>query len=926
MKRKIISVLLVLTLLLPLLLTGCGTQTEDTFELPSTDDLTPYAFQEDKTFTRKQTVKETVTEEVEDAEGNVTKVQSEKDVDYSTVYVLAQENDNYELYFSEEILDIALVDKKSGEIWYSNPGAGDRANAGGLKSEMSSQLEIFYVNKKNNSQGFKNTFSDCIGMTTVDETTKEVNKQYYMVNHDGALRIIYIMGKVQKEFAIPTVMTSEDMDALVKMLKDDGKGSLAFMLKSTYLTLTPKAWANQPSQKQEDYTEIAPMIEDLIVNQGKTMYLIGDKTKWNNEAYMEKIEEIFVDYLGYDLTKRDEENAKYGVVAEVPDVFWVPIDYKLEEDGLKVSVKNEDISYNDATYEISTLEVLKYFGAGDKDENGYMFVPDGSGALINFNNNKTQINDPVEIPIYGLDEGRERETQPFLNQQGYLPVFGIKKEKSALFAIMESGASVATVIADISGKTSVAVDKNIIYPSYKLVEFQALSTVMTVMTLRVYQEERMSSDIDIKYTILSEDKADYSGMAEFYRNYLYEKGVLQDSELSAAIPFNLELIGGCSEKTAFLGISYQKMYALTTFDQAKDIIDQLIAKGITNISINYRGWANGGLRNSLYNNIKVLSELGGVDGLKDLMAYGAEKGVTIYPEAEILYVYKDKLFDGFNALSDTSRMVNRKNAKHAQYNIVTQTTSNYTDTKNQASLIGPTKLKETSANVLKNYQKMGLTSVSLGGLSSNLASNFKVKDFYDREMVMKAYTDIAEQFTDSGMKMMGKGVNSYMLGSVERIFEISNTSSNFVLADASVPFYQMVIHGAIQYSGEAINLNGDTTTVFLQAVEAGAGLYYRWSYAPNDELKDINFVGIYSLNYEPWIDQAAELYTRYNDLLSQTANQAMVHHDMLEEGVVKVTYEDGTTVYVNYNATDYTQDGLVVPAEDFVVTKGGNTQ
>ena len=36
-------------------------------------------------------------------------------------YKLVEENANYELYFSQSDLDIALVHKASGEIWFSNP-------------------------------------------------------------------------------------------------------------------------------------------------------------------------------------------------------------------------------------------------------------------------------------------------------------------------------------------------------------------------------------------------------------------------------------------------------------------------------------------------------------------------------------------------------------------------------------------------------------------------------------------------------------------------------------------------------------------------------------------------------------------------------------------------------------------------------------
>ena len=147
----------------------------------------------------------------------------------------------------------------------------------------------------------------------------------------------------------------------------------------------------------------------------------------------------------------------------------------------------------------------------------------------------------------------------------------------------------------------------------------------------------------------------------------------------------------------------------------------------------------------------------------------------------------------------------------------------------------------------------------------------------------------------------------------------------FNLADLSIPFYQMVIHGSIEYSGEPINLNGDTRNTFLQAVEAGSGMYYRWCYAPNGEVQDLLFDGMYSLGYESWFDDAVAMYKEYNELLASTAGQYLVKHENVAENVNRITYEDGTTVYINYNSYDYTApDGTVVKAESFA--KGGKNK
>ena len=55
-------------------------------------------------------------------------------------YKLVEENANYELYFSQSDLDIALVHKASGEIWFSNPSEQTISASTGMSARMRSLL------------------------------------------------------------------------------------------------------------------------------------------------------------------------------------------------------------------------------------------------------------------------------------------------------------------------------------------------------------------------------------------------------------------------------------------------------------------------------------------------------------------------------------------------------------------------------------------------------------------------------------------------------------------------------------------------------------------------------------------------------------------------------------------------------------------
>ncbi len=899
MKKRIISALLILLLLLPIMVmfTGCATEVEEGYITPTNNE-PDYQFSANApTFVRE-------------------------DKDKDTIFTLIEENDKYEFYFSSEILEIALKSKETGEIWYSNPAPSDRNI--GIKSEMSSQVSLFYLNKKDGSQSTLESYLDCI-LNNNEELGIE---QYHVVNHNGNLRVIYVLGQIKPDYIIPTCIEGSVAEQYAAAMKADPKHSSqarAITTGSVYAKITPNVWSTYTTDIQNEYLQIAPNMGQFIA-EGKTVYIIKDQTKLYNAERMQKLQAAFVEVIGMDLEARDKINEEFGVEIEPAKTFWIPVDYELTSGGLSVTIPNEEIKYDTNTFAIASINLLQYFGSASKSEEGYMFVPDGSGAIINFNNGKTNISKDIRVQLYGLDDGRELLTRPYRNEQAYLPVFGIKKANSALFGIIESGDTNATIVADIAGKNVTAVDRNRCYTSFKMSEYEEIQFKSAGKVSRIYQNEMNSADLSITYSILDGEKANYSGMAEYYRNYLIDKGVLSKKNFKD-IPFNIELVGAYDHKTAFLGVGYTEMKAITTFDQCQELIKKLADKGVKNISINYKGWANNGLRNSVFNKAHVLDALGGKNGLTNLLNYAEGLGVNVFFETELALVYKTELFGGYNTLTQASRLVTRDIAYHYQYIDNWNTAS----PDNKATIAAPSNIYNIDSEdnsrsfltgLVNDINNLNIKAVSLGSLANNLPGNYKVDDFYDRDKTAKTYAAVAKKFSEDKI-VMGKSANNYMLAYVDEIFEISNISSKFNLADQSVPFYQMVIHGCIEYSGEPINLNGDTRRTFLQAVEAGSGLYYRWCYAPNTEVQDLWFEGMYSLNYEAWLDEAIAMYNEYNNMLSDTADAFLVNHEAVAENVNKITYSNGVEVYINYNSYDYTAaDGTLVKAESFA--KGGN--
>ena len=87
------------------------------------------------------------------------------------------------------------------------------------------------------------------------------------------------------------------------------------------------------------------------------------------------------DYLEVNYLKNGVE-VKYGFTALG---LFVKFQYILEDGRFIVRIPYEGYEEN-LQYCITTLEVMPYFGAADNEVDGYLFYPDGSGAITTYSN------------------------------------------------------------------------------------------------------------------------------------------------------------------------------------------------------------------------------------------------------------------------------------------------------------------------------------------------------------------------------------------------------------------------------------------------------------------------------------------------------------------------------------------------------------
>jgi hypothetical protein len=164
--------------------------------------------------------------------------------------------------------------------------------------------------------------------------------------------------------------------------------------------------------------------------------------------------------------------------------------------------------------------------------------------------------------------------------------------------------------------------------------------------------------------------------------------------------------------------------------------------------------------------------------------------------------------------------------------------------------------------------------------------------------------------------------NEYALSVASVLDSVPCTNSGYLVCDESVPFYQMVVRGSLDYACQPLNYAADYQTALLNAIECGAQLSFLFSYTRNAVLKDSDYAWLDRGWYGDWIRCAVDAYLSAYETLKPVAGQAIVSHKRVADGIYATGYEGGGVVYVNYRSDPYLINDITIPAYGFVLAKG----
>ena len=801
---------------------------------------------------------------------------------------IVMENDELKFEMDRADTTFSVTDKRTGKVWYSNPA--DRA---GDKLALS-------VNKENLSSTLNVTYTTSGGEVEMNNFAYSQQNRNYLISEqeDGSVRVDYAIGKIERVYLMPTVITVERYKQFTDAMSKSSKKKVS----SNYTLYEPSAL-----DKKDNKDELIALYPSITE---QSLYVLKSDTNATNKA---KVEGYFAE-VNYTQEDLEIDNALMAGTKETGGpVFNASMIFRLEGSELVVEVPYSSFRCRN-DYPLTYVSVLPMFGAAGTAQDGFMLVPEGGGAIINCNSGKTNQN-PYYANLYGWDYATER-SEAVTETRDAFPVFGMSQDDSSFICILEGASAYGGISADVAGRYN---SYNNVYAKYNVLHYDRFNvSARTAQLLYMYEQKIPEDDCIVqRYCFL--DSGEYTDMAAAYGEYIRRDPLMQNAQAGEEVPVNVELVGAINKKLPVLGVPVDKVVSTTSFSEAQDIIAELTDAGIRDLTVRMTGWANGGVRQQVLTKVKPVKQMGGSKEMNKLIAYAEQQGVDLYFDGINCFAYDSGLTEGFLPFSHAARFTTREKAVLYTYSTVTHLPADWMDT---YYLVRPDYAQKNASHLISALSGRNAAGVAFRDIGNLLSADYYVQKTVTREQVKNMNIATLAEAKAAGLKISIKEGNEYAVPYADLITDMNLTGNAYGIIDSRIPFYQIALHGIKDYTSESINLASDYGTVLLECAEYGAGLSFTFMKADTPLLADTAYSCYTAASYDRWKAELIPIITRYRSEMAGLNRLAITDHDELADGVTVTVYEDGTKVYVNYNEKDYSDGSLTVGARDYKVERG----
>ncbi len=799
--------------------------------------------------------------------------------------VAVAETEGKILYVNPSSLNLILEDKTTGKR-YSAISSDKKA------TEFEKSLMIV------NFVGKDNVFSEWDSFTKARE-----NESYSLTAIDNGVRIAMQLNEGASERFyeyLPQKMSPENYslfkDGLDKAVEE---GIIDEALKKKYLTTLTLVFKKS---KQDEYYNCT-YIGNPPMSACRQMIAMAQMVGYTTEMLLE-----------------DAKKYDFKVEFKEAPVFDIVLDVTLEGDELVVDVPASGIVSSNPYFTITNIELLPNFGlvTNSEVEEGYLFVPDGCGALIGMNGYNPKVPDYFR-PVYNNDFYKDYLYTPEYTTELMMPVFGVIYRTGAMkpFSILgmiESGADYANIEAMLASSAEVSTGRvfNKVYASFDVSQYEWVpvfgefsdntSTYLSVMP-------QTKENFRVRYATFSEG-ADYFEMAEVYRNHLF--GSKDGDVYNTSAKLYLEILGTLSTTQRIIGIPYNSRYSMTTYEELGEILTDLDAK---NANVSYLGAFDGGKDNMLMNHGKLVSKNGSKKELEQLKELIDETGSTLYLGTDFMRIW-DSTGNGFATGIHADEDYTKQPARVYGTN---KAVGEAWNSKFSYLLLKPSYLVDTVRDFLKKTGEKD-SNLYVAALTNQYYADYGNSSITPTDAQNAVNTALDALSENRKLALDSPRADKIKYGTVA--CDIPRDSSEYAVFSATIPFYQLVLNGMCEYTTVTANNTSMGYDYYLmQALETGSELKFTLSSKSVDVLRDTEYSYIYSAQYDLLKEDIKRTVEEYKKAMEIIEKTKIIDHRIVNDNVFLTVYENGTKIYTNYNGIGVQAEGMEIPANGYVICR-----
>ncbi|MCL2498844.1 MAG: DUF5696 domain-containing protein [Defluviitaleaceae bacterium] len=604
--------------------------------------------------------------------------------------------------------------------------------------------------------------------------------------------------------------------------------------------------------------------------------------------------------------------------APAPDIF-IPLHIYLSDTGITYEIYAHEIT-GTGVDRMNAILITPFLGAsggmrrhfdfeantfGDPEPDymvpGYAFVPDGSGALMRFQENTVQLSyytghvygeNPADAMFFSNDEvGAVERPHPLM------PVFGVTQghEQQAFVAWANKGAEYLEI--------TMYPERNMTHYNFVYPRFVKNARIFQVYNrsgegfFRLFPERR-EYDISITYQFLHGEDAGHVGMARAYRTHLIGEGIITPANVqNGTMPLWLDFIMS-DVRRSVLGTSN---VIATTVDQAEYIVRDMLASGIGSLNGGLLGFQNGGITAGHPARISFNRNIGTRRNFRNFFDEMNALGTDISFAQDYLHINRLQMNIPRNQAFHRNRWGLRAWDSFEPFLPV-----------NEISFARPARSADWLAQQTRRAVNTGAVSHTVSGITNNLVSHWGRRD---ATCPTETIDIIRNAFANSPVPVNAHSPNQYLWEYTHRFLQAPVFNTQFMISTDTVPFLQLVLHNTMEVYAPYANFSFYTQADILRMIDYNVFPSFVVTYRPAHYLGNTNSLNYYSTEYAIYRDIILNVYNQMSPILSHTMGLEWIDRRVLQNGVILNRYETGVEVVINYTQQPFEHKGIHVPPQ-----------